>query len=375
MCNAIDSEHTHGVLTRYVHPVLSAEHIPLSWRFDLDASSNPHFLERLGINSVFNPGAIHVDGMFHLVARVEGVDRKSFFAIAKSASGIDNFRFVGTPLTWEDRVREETNMYDMRLCAHEDGYIYGIFCSEHQDPSAEEDDTTSACAHAGLVRTKDLRAWQRLPNIETPSPQQRNVVLHPEFVEGKYAFYTRPQPGFIAAGSGISFGLADDIDPARIREERLIDPKIYHTVSELKNGQGPPPLKTPKGWIHIAHGVRETAAGLRYVLYAFATDLKEPWKVIAKPGGYLLAPRGKERIGDVGNVVFCNGALNIEGTVYIYYASSDTRSHVATTSEARLLDYVFNTPPDALRSLECVEQRLKMIEHNASLLKKAGGKP
>jgi 4-O-beta-D-mannosyl-D-glucose phosphorylase len=328
-------------------------------------------MERLGVNAAFNPGAIYLDGKYYLVVRVEGLDRKSFFAIAESDNGIDNFRFIGEPIIWEDIDKEETNIYDMRLVKHEDGWIYGIYCSESKDPDAPAHDTSSAVAQAGLVRTKDLKNWERLPNIKTTSPQQRNVVLHPEFVDGKYAFYTRPQDGFISTGTGggICFGLCDDILNPVIQKETIIHEKKYHTVYEVKNGEGPAPIKTPKGWIHIAHGVRNTAAGLRYVLYTFATDLNDPTKVIAQPGGHFIAPYDDERIGDVSNVVFCNGAVvNEKNEIFIYYASSDTRVFVATTTVEKLVDYTFNTPEDPYRSLECAKQRINLIEKNRKLL-------
>ncbi|WHE06456.1 glycoside hydrolase family 130 protein [Thermoanaerobacterium thermosaccharolyticum] len=364
------TEDYNGIFDRYKYPVLTREHTPLFWRYDLDEKTNPYFMERLGVNAVFNPGAIELDGKFYLVARVEGYDRKSFFAVAESDSGIDGFKFWDYPVEFDDLYPEETNVYDMRLTKHEDGWIYGVFCSESKDPNAPPGDLSSAIASAGIVRTKDLKKWERLPNLKTKSPQQRNVVLHPEFVNGKYAFYTRPQDDFIEAGSGsgICFGLCDDIENPVIDEEKLVSPRVYHTITEVKNGAGCVPIKTEKGWIHIAHGVRNTAAGLRYVIYLFVTDLNDPSKVIAAPGGYLIAPRGEERVGDVSNVVFTNGAIARDnGDVYIYYASSDTRIHVATTTVDRLLDYAFNTPPDALRSIDCVKQRKELIKKNLEL--------
>jgi len=360
------------VFERYENPVLTKDHIPLFWRFDLDAKSNPYFLERLGVNAVFNPGAIYLNNKFYLVARVEGVDRKSFFAIAESPTGIDNFQFWDYPVILPDTETDETNVYDMRLVQHEDGWIYGIFCSESKDKAAPLHDLSSAIAQAGLVRTRDLIHWERLPNIKTKSPQQRNVVLHPEYVDGQYAFYTRPQDGFIdtGSGSGICFGLCKDITNPIIEEEFLVNPRIYHTIMEVKNGLGPAPIKTEKGWLNLAHGVRNTAAGLRYVLYCFVTDLHDPKKVIAAPGGYVLAPEGIERVGDVSNVLFSNGWVVTEkGDVYLYYASSDTRCHVATSTIGKLLDYCFNTPSDPLRSADCVEQRKALIEKNIRLLK------
>jgi len=359
-----------GVFDRWKYPVLTREHAPLFWRYDLDKETNPYFEERLGINAVMNSGAIELDGKFYLIARVEGADRKSFFAVAESDSGVDGFRFHDYPIELPDMYPEETNVYDMRLTKHEDGYIYGVFCSESKDTSVN--DLSAAVAAAGIVRTKDLRKWERLNNLKTlRSPQQRNVVLHPEFVNGKYAFYTRPMDDFIDTGSGggIGFGLCDDIENAVIDEEKITSMRRYHQITEAKNGAGAVPIKTEKGWIHIAHGVRNTAAGLRYVIYAFACDLKDPSKVIAEPSGLLIGPRGWERVGDVSNVVFTNGAIARDnGDVYIYYASSDTRMHVATTTIDRLVDYVFNTPEDPGRSVLCVQQRNKLIEKNLKIL-------
>ncbi|WP_054859786.1 glycosidase [Gracilibacillus sp. JCM 18860] len=376
--NEIDQEfYNGGVYNRYKYPVLTRHHVPLHWRFDLDRDTNPFFIERLGVNATFNPGAIYFEGKYYMGGvRLEGVDRKSIFALAVSDNGIDQFQFIDTPLVWDDVDKEETNIYDMRLVKHEDGWIYGIYCSESKDPSADEFDTSSAVAQAGLVRTKDLKEWERLPNVQTPSPpQQRNVVLHPEYVDGQYAFYTRPQDGFISTGSGggIAFGLTKDITNPVIEKEKIIHSKKYHTIYEVKNGQGPaPPIKTDKGWIHIAHGVRNTAAGLRYVLYTFATSLKNPTEVIALPGGHFVAPPyDDERTGDVSNVIFCNGAIvNENEEVFIYYASSDTRIHVATTTMDRLIDYTFNTPEDAYRSLENAQQRKDLILKNEVLLNK-----
>lgn len=369
--NVIDHTYYNGVYDKYVDPVITRNHIPIHWRYDLDQATNPFFMERLGINATLNAGAIYFDAAFYLVVRTEGLDRKSFFALAKSSNGIDGFEFVGEPLVWDDVDTDETNVYDMRLTQHEDGYIYGIYCSESKDPDAPLGDTSMAVAKAGIVRTTDLKKWERLPNLMTQSAQQRNVVLHPEFVNGKYALYTRPQDGFISTGSGggIGFALLDSMENPVIGDEIVIDPKRYHTVYELKNGQGPAPIKTEKGWIHIAHGVRNTAAGLRYVLYTFATSLEDPSRIIAKPGGHFIAPYGAERVGDVSNVVFCNGAVNVDGHIYIYYASSDTRLHVATTTVERLMDYTFNTPEDGYRSLVCAEQRGSLIRKNEVLLK------
>ncbi len=369
--NQVDSSFYNGVYERYLNPVVTAAHIPLHWRYDLDEDTNPFFMERLGINAALNPGALYFEGKYYLMVRVEGNDRKSFFALCVSDNGVDNFRFVDYPIIWDDVDDRETNCYDMRLVKHEDGYIYGIYCSESKDPEAPSGDESSAVAGAGLVRTKDLKSWERLPNITTPSPQQRNVVIHPEFVEGKYAFYTRPQDGFIStgAGGGIAIGYCDSVETPHIEEEIVVDGKRYHTIYEVKNGQGPAPIKTDKGWIHIAHGVRNTAAGLRYVLYVFVTSLEDITKVIAKPSGFFVAPMGEERIGDVSNVVFCNGAVvNESGDVYIYYASSDTRCHVATTTLERLMDYAFNTPEDPFRTLDCAKQRKELIMNNERLL-------
>ena len=361
-----------GVFDRYEYPVLTREHIPLTWKYDLDPETNPYFMERLGVNAVMNSGAIELNGKFYLVARIEGNDRKSFFGIAESDNGIDGFRFWDYPILLSDTCKEETNVYDMRLTKHEDGYIYGVFCSESKDTSTN--DLSAAIAAAGIVRTKDLKTWERLDNLKTlRSPQQRNVVLHPEFVNGKYAFYTRPMDDFIDTGSGggIGFGLCDDIEHAVIDEEVITSKRVYHTITEAKNGAGAVPIKTEKGWIHIAHGVRNTAAGLRYVLYAFATDLNDPTKVIAEPSGYFLAPLGSERVGDVSNVVFAKGLIARDnGEVYLYYASSDTRMHVATTTVDRLLDYVFRTPEDPHRSVECVAQRCDLIRKNLEYLRK-----
>lgn len=361
-----------GIFDRYKYPVLTREHIPLTWRYDLNKETNPYFMERLGVNAVMNAGAIELDGKYYLVARIEGNDRKSFFGVAESEDGISGFRFWDYPILLDDVCPEETNVYDMRLTKHEDGYIYGVFCSESKDTSVN--DLSAAVAAAGIVRTKDLKQWERLDNLKTlNSPQQRNVVLHPEFVDGKYAFYTRPMDDFIDTGSGggIGFGLCDDIEHAVIDEEVITSKRKYHTITEAKNGAGAVPIKTDRGWIHIAHGVRNTAAGLRYVLYAFATALDNPAKVIAEPSGMLLGPRDWERVGDVSNVVFTNGAIvKDNGGVYIYYAASDTRMHVAVTTVEKLVDYVFHTPEDPSRSVECVAQRCEMIRRNLELLKR-----
>lgn len=360
-----------GIFERYTHPVLTAAHAPLFWRYDLDHRTNPRLLERLGVNGVFNAGAIELDGKILMVARVEGYDRKSFFAVAESESGTERFRFWDYPVEMPETGDPDTNVYDMRLVAHEDGWIYGLFCTERKDPAAK--DLSSAVAQCGIARTRDLVAWERLPDLKTRSPQQRNVVLHPEFVDGRYAFYTRPQDDFIEAGSGggIGWGLADRIEGAVVDEERIVDARHYHTIKEVKNGLGPAPIKTEAGWLHLAHGVRGTAAGLRYVLYMFLCDLAEPWRVTHEPGGYVIAPEGDERVGDVSNVVFSNGWVAREsGEVLIYYASSDTRMHVAQSSIDRLLDYVTNTPPDPLRSAACVDQRRALIDRNLELLRR-----
>ena len=360
---------------RYEFPVLSSEHIPLSWKYDFDEKSNPFLLERFGINAVLNPGAIKWKNKYLLMARVEGVDRKSFFAIAESENGVDHFKFWDRPVTMPPLNNRETNFYDVRLTAHEDGWIYGLFCTEMRDPAAPDGDQSAAIAQCGIARTKDLVKWERLKNLVTPSAQQRNVVLHPEFVQGKYAFYTRPQDSFIEAGKGggIGFGLATNMEEAVISHESIIDRKVYHTVYELKNGQGPAPIKTKLGWIHLAHGVRNTAAGLRYVLYIFVTDLKDPSKQIYKPAGYFLVPEGDERIGDVSNVAFSNGWIaDGDGTVYIYYASSDTRVHVAVSSIDKLLDYAVNTPADGFTSVQSVVQINLLIDKNRKLEKKKG---
>jgi 4-O-beta-D-mannosyl-D-glucose phosphorylase len=358
---------TTGIVSRYRQPVLTAQHIPLDWRYDLNYSDNPFLMERLGINSVFNVGAIKLGKTYYLAARVEGTDRKSFFAIAQSPTGIDRFRFFELPVEMPECSPDETNLYDMRLVKHEDGWIYGLFCVESKDPNAPACDTSSALAQAGIARTKDLKTWQRLDNLKSPSPQQRNVVLHPEFVDGKYAFYTRPQDGFIDAGSGggIGWGLSKSIEHAEIKQEIIVDNRVYHTVKETKNGLGPAPIKTSKGWLHLAHGVRNTAAGLRYVLYMFMAALDQPWRITHSPGGYFMAPQDEERVGDVSNVVFSNGWItDDDGTVYIYYGSSDTRTHVAVSSVERLVDYVTHTPSDPGRSALCVQQRIRLIRKN-----------
>lgn len=368
--NSVDKSFYNGIFDRYMSPVLTSRSVPIEWRYDLNQETNPFFEERLGINSAFNSGAIIFNGHVCLAVRIEGTDRKSFFAIARSDNGIDNFRFDPKPILFEDLYPHETDVYDMRLTKHKDGFIYGCFCSEsHDDTSKDLSDAVAAC---GIARTKDLITWERLPNLKTlRSPQQRNVVLHPEFVDGEYAFYTRPMDGFIDAGDGkgIGFGLAKDITHAVIDEEKIIDERVYHTIAECKNGAGATPIKTPKGWLHFAHGVRGAAAGLRYVVYAFMTDTNDPTKVIAKPSGYFLAPYKDEGIGDVSNVVFSNGAvMKDDGTILIYYGGSDTRLYVARTTLAKMLDYLFKTPNDALRSVDSVKQRIALIGNNNALL-------
>jgi 4-O-beta-D-mannosyl-D-glucose phosphorylase len=367
--NELDPGDDNGIYTRYRYPVLTADHTPLAWRYDFNPQTNPRFMLRQGINGVFNPGAIEFDGKICLLCRVEGWDRKSFFAVAESANGIDGFRFWDEPVVMPETDDPDTNVYDMRVVRHEDGWIYGVFCTERKDKA--NPDLSAAVAQAGIARTRDLRAWERLPDLTTRSPQQRNVVLHPEFVDGKYAFYTRPQDDFIQAGSGggIGWGLSDSMNPAVVDSEQVIEPRAYHTVKESKNGEGPAPIKTPAGWLHLAHGVRGTAAGLRYVLYLYLSDLREPWRVTHRPAGYFMAPQGEERVGDVSNVLFSNGwVARADGTVFIYYASSDTRVHVATSTVDRLLDYALNTPEDGLRSAASIETRLDLIRRNRSLI-------
>ncbi len=366
-----------GVFDRYAQPVVTAEHTPIFWRYDLDPKTNPHLMERMGINATFNAGAIEHDGKFLVLARVEGADRKSFLAVAESPNGVDNFRFWDYPILMPETSDPDVNVYDIRVVRHEDGWIYGLFCTERKDPKAPSWDTSSAVAQCGLARTKDLKAWERLPDLKTKSPQQRNVVLHPEFVDGKYAFYTRPQDEFIQAGKGggIGWGLSSSIEKAVIDEEVIIDNREYHTIKEVKNGAGPAPIKTDKGWLHLAHGVRNTAAGLRYVLYMFLCELDRPHVITHRPAGYFIAPQGEERIGDVSNVVFSNGWIERKnGDVFIYYGASDTRLNVATSTVDQLLDYVLHTPEDPLRSHACVQQRYALIKKNLELMKSSGGR-
>lgn len=359
-----------GIYQRWQLPIVTAAHTPIFWRYDLNEKSNPYLMERIGINATFNSGAIYLGGKYLLVVRVEGNDRKSFFAVAQSDNGVDNFRFWDYPVVMPETNEPDTNIYDMRLVKHQDGYIYGLFCTERKDKT-RPDDLSAATAQCGIARTKDLVEWERLPDLVTYSGQQRNVVLHPEFVDGKYALYTRPQDGFISVGSGggIGWGLCDAMEKAEIKQELIVDGKVYHTIKEIKNGQGPAPIKTSEGWLHLAHGVRNTAAGLRYVLYMFMTDLNAPWRVTHCPGGHFIAPQGEERIGDVSNVAFANGwIVNENNEVFIYYASSDTRMHVATTTVDKLLDYTCNTPPDGLRSALSVKTICQLIDKNKPLI-------
>jgi 4-O-beta-D-mannosyl-D-glucose phosphorylase len=361
-----------GIYDRYEFPVLTAAHSPITWRYDLDRKTNPLLLERIAVNAAFNAGALLHEGKHLVVARVEGADRKSFFAVAESPNGVDNFRFWDYPILMPETNEPDTNVYDMRLVKHQDGWIYGLFCTERKDPRTPVWDTSSAVAQCGIARTHDLKTWERLADLKSKSPQQRNVVLHPEFIDGQYAFYTRPQDDFIQAGKGggIGWGLSKSIENAVVENEIIVDNREYHTIQEVKNGLGPAPIKTPQGWLHLAHGVRNTAAGLRYVLYLFLAELEHPWIVTHKPAGYFIAPEGPERVGDVSNVVFSNGWIEKKnGDVLIYYASSDTRLHVATSTISRLLDYVLHTPPDPLRSRACVEQRYELIEKNLAAIK------
>lgn len=362
---------TNGIYTRYKNPVLTREHIPLHWRFDFNPATNPGFMERIGFNATFNAGAIKWEGKYLLAVRVEGNDRKSLFAIAESPNGIDNFRFRERPITMPQSDAPDTNVYDMRLTKHDDGYIYGVFCTERKDPSAPEGDTSSAVAAAGIARTKNLNEWERLPDLISTTGQQRNVVLFPHLINGKYAFFTRPQDRFIDAGSGggIGFGLSDSITKAIVKEETIVDPRIYHTIYELKNGLGPAPIRTDKGWLQLAHGVRNTAAGLRYTLYAFLSDLEKPWIVTHKPAGHFISPLGEERVGDVSNVVFSNGWIaDDDGKLFIYYASSDTRMHVAVSTVKQMLDYCINSPQDEFYSSASVKRINKLIDNNLKFM-------
>jgi 4-O-beta-D-mannosyl-D-glucose phosphorylase len=362
---------TNGVYNRYANPVVTRDHVPLHWRYDFDTATNPFFMERIGFNAAFNAGAMKWNGKYLLAVRTEGNDRKSFFAIAESPNGIDNFRFWDRPITLPETNEPDTNVYDMRLTQHDDGYIYGVFCTERKDPKAPAGDTSSAVAAAGIARTKDLINWERLPDLVSTAGQQRNVVLFPHLINGKYAFFTRPQDGFIdtGKGGGIGFGFADDITKAVVKEEVIVDAKTYHTIYEVKNGQGPAPIKTKHGWLNLAHGVRNTAAGLRYTLYMFMSDLEKPWVVTHKPNGHFIAPLGAERVGDVSNVTFANGwILDDDGTVFIYYASSDTRMHVATSSLEQLVDYCMNSPQDKLRSAASVQTINALIDKNKAVL-------
>lgn len=370
--NSVDTDWYNGVWTRYKNPVVTAEHAPLFWRYDLNPETNPRLIQRLGVNSTFNPGAIELDGKMYMIVRVEGDDRKSFFGIAESENGIDNFKFQDKPILLPQTEDPDVNAYDMRLVKHEDGWIYGMYCSERKDKSAPATDTSAAEAQCGIVRTKDLKEWERLPDLKTPSPQQRNCVLHPEFVNGKYAWYTRPQDGFIdtGKGGGIGFGYSDTMEGAVVEKEEVIEPRLYHTIKEVKNGAGAAPLKTPEGWLHIGHGVRNTATGLRYVIYSFLCDLNDPSKVIKNPSGHMLAPYKHERIGDLWSIVFCNSLVQrADGRIFLYYASGDTTCFVATTTMDQLLDYVMNTPEDPLFSHKCVEQRIGLIDKNLAYLK------
>ncbi|MCW3785865.1 glycoside hydrolase family 130 protein [Plebeiibacterium sediminum] len=358
---------TNGVFNRYKNPVVTRDHVPLKWRFDYNPDTNPYFMERIGFNATMNSGAIKLNGKYILVVRTEGNDRKSFFAVAESPNGVDNFRFWERPLTMPETDDPDINIYDMRLTQHDDGYIYGVFCSERKDPDASAGDTSSAVAAAGIARTRDLKSWERLDDLKSHAGQQRNAVLFPHFIDGKYAFYTRPQDGFIDTGSGggIGFGLSETIEHAEVVDEIIVDPKQYHTIYEVKNGLGPAPIKTDKGWLQLAHGVRNTAAGLRYTLYMFMTDLQEPWKVTYKPAGHFMGPLKEERVGDVSNVLFSNGwIVDDDGKVYIYYASSDTRMHVATSTVDQLVDYCINTPPDEFRSAASVNRINNLIDKN-----------
>lgn len=367
----IKQQSGNGIYDRYVYPAITRNHVPVFWEYDLNYESNSHLMTRLGVNTTFNAGAIKLNGKYHMVVRVEGFDVKSIFGVAESPNGLDQWKFWNQPIVMPVTDDPETNVYDIRLTQHEDGWIYGLFCAERKD-TAQPNDSSAALASCGIARTKNLKEWERLPDLKSNAAQQRNCVLHPEFVQGKYMIYTRPQSAFIETGdSGICVGFSASMENAMIDEEIMMDPRKYHTVKEVKNGQGPPPIKTEKGWIHLAHGVRRTAAGLRYTLYVFLTDLNEPWKVIKRPSGHFIEPLNEERVGDVSNVTFSNGwILDDDGTVFIYYASSDTRMHVATTSIKKLLDYVLNTPEDPGRTQLCADQRKIMVEKNLEVLEK-----
>ncbi len=370
--NCINLDWDNGVYERWSHPVITRDHVPLDWRYDFDSQANPYFLERLGVNGTLNPGAIYLNGKYLLMVRIEGLDRKSIFGVAESSNGVDNFTFWEEPVVLPDTNKAVTNIYDMRLTQHQDGWIYGVFCIESKDPAAAAGDNSSAIAQCGLARTKDLKTWERLPDIRTEAKQQRNIVLHPELVDGTYAFYTRPQSSFMEGSDiGIGFACCADITNPVLEKSVVMDDKYYHSIKEVKSGPGATPIKTSRGWLHLCHGVRNTAAGMRYVLYVLVTDLNDPAKVIARPGGHFIAPLGEERVGDVSNVVFLNGAtVNERGEIHIYYASSDTRIHVATTDIDRMLDYAFNTPEDARRSFDCTRQRIDLIRKNKDLLRK-----
>ncbi len=363
-------EEGNGIYDRYVYPAITRNHVPVFWEYDLNYKTNPHLMKRLGINTTFNAGAMKFNGKYYMIVRVEGFDVKSFFGVAESPNGVDHWKFWDHPIVMPVTDDPEMNVYDIRLTQHEDGWIYGLFCAERKDLSQPQD-SSAALASCGIARTKDLKNWERLPDLKSNAAQQRNCVLHPEFVQGKYMIYTRPQSSFIETGdSGICVGFTDSMEHASIDEEIMMDARKYHTVKEVKNGQGPPPIKTEKGWIHLAHGVRRTAAGLRYTLYVLLTDLNEPWKVIKRPSGHFIEPLGEERVGDVSNVTFSNGwILDEDGTVFIYYASSDTRMHVATTTIDKLLDYVLNTPEDPGRTQLCAKQRNSFVERNLEILK------
>lgn len=369
--NVINPDWDSGVFERWSNPVITRDHVPLDWRYDFNPETNPFFLERLGVNATLNPGAIYIDGKHLLVVRIEGTDRKSIFGVAESSNGIDNFHFWDEPMVLQDTNPYVSNIYDMRLTQHSDGWIYGVFCIESKDPEAPQGDNSSAIAQCGIARTKDLKVWDRLPDIRTEAKQQRNILLHPELVQGKYAFYTRPQSSFMEGSDiGIGFALCADIREPVLEKSVVLDEKYYHSIKELKSGPGAVPIKTSRGWLHVCHGVRNCAAGMRYVLYVLVTDLADPSMVIARPGGYFLAPLAGERVGDVSNVVFLNGAtVDDSGMVRIYYASSDTRIHVATSDLERLLDYAFNTPEDARRSYDCTMQRIELIRKNRGLVK------